>query len=237
MGPDTVAKKALVWLARRGKSVSKHIRIHNSSTIVASRARPWILEKAIHTITRGGDRVAQNLCERTLKDYSSAVVQRNGRVAFTKVFDRQIGRSAGQTAFRVIASAEGKIITAFVLSAAEAAVTVGAFVILEEPVIETINELESIHASYVPHDPFKDENVVCKIVDFFMDDLGNESVGQHEYLYMRQGQAMRRGQQKYFASLGELNNMTLTPEARLKAMETFNESVAGVAAPYLDDTA
>ena len=39
MGPDTVVKAALRWLVGRGKSVSKHVSLHNSRQVVAGRTR------------------------------------------------------------------------------------------------------------------------------------------------------------------------------------------------------
>ena len=236
MGPDTIIKKSLIWLARRGKSVSKHISLHNSTREAAGRTRPWILEKATHSITRGGDRVSKNLIERTLKDADSYALQANGRHAFSKEFGRQIGRDVDQTALRVIVNNAGKIVTAYAVTAAQALATIAALTVLDEALSDTIESLDQITASYDPKAADRDESSVEAIIDFFSD-LGNDSLGKHEFFYVQMGHLVYSKEQQYLSRMQELGGQTFDGDERNRVLSSFREAIACAAAPYLDDDA
>jgi hypothetical protein len=235
MGPDTIAKKALIWLARRTKRVAQHIALHNSEQTVAAATRPWILAKARHSVTIGGDRVTKKICEKTLKNFDSYVAQQNGRHAFTKLFGRQIGRDEAQTAFRVVVDEAGKIITAYAVTAEQAAASTAAVVILDRYLMETIEGLNRVDEEYAAAHPPREESLVEKIADFFMSDLGDEAANEHEGLYIAEERYRSIMEQKYISALEELQRACMGPDERANLRTQFNEGIAGAAAPYVED--
>lgn len=235
MVAQVIAKKALVWLARRSKRVAQHIALHNSEQAVAAKTRPWILRKAAHTVTIGGDRVTKKICEKTLKGYDHYVVQRNGNHAFTKLFGRQIGRRADQTAFRVIVDEAGRIVTGFAITAAEAAASMAAVVALEQVLIETIDGLNRVDEEYAAAHPPREESLVVKIADFFMSDLGNEPAGANEGMYLAEDRYRSIMESQYLSYLEQLRQGSLGGQERADALAMFREGIAGAVAPYVED--
>jgi len=235
MGPDTIAKKALIWLGRRTKRVAQHIAGHNSTREALAKTRPWILRKAAHSVTIGGDRVTKKICERTLKTFDHYTAQRHGRHAFTKLFGRQIGRSADQTAFRLIVDESGRIITGFAITAAQAAASTIAVVGLEQILVETIEGLNRVASEYAAAHPPREEGWVEKVADFFMSDLGNEPAGANEGQFMAESRYQLMMQSKYISSVQESQKRTLSGDDLNKLKGQFNDGIAGAIAPYVDD--
>ncbi|SDD94219.1 hypothetical protein [Belnapia rosea] len=240
MGPDTIAKKALVWLARRTKRVGQHIARHNSERrVLAERVapgeRPWILRKALHSVTLGGDRVTKKICEKTLKSFDHYVLQENGNHAFTKLFERQIGRRAEQTAFRVIVDDAGRIVTGFAITAAQAAASMTAILILDKALTDTIQGLKQVEQDYVAKHPHPEEGLAEKIADFFMSDLGNEPAGENEGLYIAKDRYRIIMECQYISLMEELQGASIGGEERQDLLLQFREGVAGNVAPYVED--
>ena len=233
-----IAARALGWLAMRTKRVGSHIALHNSKQAARAIGRPrhdlWILNKGIHSVLIGGDRVTQKICEKTLKGFDSWVLQRNGNYAYTKAFGRQIGRLEGQTAFTVIVDASGAIVTGFAHAPAAAASTAPS-VILGLAVTETIEGLSRIDEEYIAANPPREEGIVMKIIDFLMEDLGNEPAGEKEGMYLAEDRYRMVMENQYMSYLQELKQMSLGGKEREEALATFREGVAGHAAPYVED--
>ena len=235
MGPDTIAKKALVWLGRRTKRVAQHIALHNSERATLAEARPWILRKAMHSVTIGGDRVTKKICEKTLKTFDHYVAQNNGRHAFTKLFGRQVGRRAEQTAFRVIVDEAGRIVTGYAITAAQAASTTTAILILDRVLVDTIDGLNRVDMEYAAAHPPREEGWIEKIADFFISDLGNEPLGEHEGLYMAEGAYQTIMQAQYISLMQETEQRSIGGD-ELETLKTqFREGIAGAVAPYVED--
>jgi hypothetical protein len=236
MGPDTIVKKALVWLGRRGKRVAQHIALHNSEQAVAAKTRPWILRKAMHSVTIGGDRVTKKICEKTLKGFDHYVAQENGRHAFTKLFGRQIGRRADQTAFRLIVDETGKIITGYAVTAAQAATSTAGILILDRYISETIGGLNRVDEEYAAAHPPREDTLVEQIIDFFlMSDLGDEPVGANEGLYLAEDRYRSIMEQQYISALEELKGTYLDAGELEDVRARFREGIAGAVAPYVED--
>src|SRR5262249_28599449 len=149
--------KALLWIAQRGKGVSKHVSHHTHSAINAARRNPRylarVLGRSAHTIFR--DPRPKKLIEAALRSPDATLLRPNGIVWVEKQFNRAIGKE-GETIIRVwVDSRTGRIITAFPVARTFAAAAVvvaipeGAFgEVLDERVETTIQGLEQIATAW-----------------------------------------------------------------------------------------
>jgi hypothetical protein len=236
LGAGVAARKALAWLAGRSKRVSQHVALHGSEQGVAAQTRPWILRKAAHSVTIGGDRVTRKICERTLKTYDKYVLQEGGRHAFFKDFGRQVGRRPGQTWFLVIVSATGqKIVTAFAVTEVQALTSTVALFILTEKVVECLEGMQRIEVTYKSKAP-REESFIVELIDFlFMSDLGDEAAGEDENMYLEQDRYRTIMEQQYLSALQEVQGRSFGTDDTSDALKQFREGVAGAVAPYVED--
>lgn len=234
MTAGAIAKKALTWLAGRTKKVAKHVGLHNSKPDVAGKTRPWILNKAAHSVTLGGDRVTRKICERTLKSFDHYVAQSNGRHAFTKLFGRRVGRLPEQTAFRVIVDANGRIVTAFAVTAAQAASSTSMVFALEDTLVRTIGGLNGIEAAYAAVPP-REESLAEGIVDFFMSELGNTALNANEDMMLAKNRFREIMENVYIAHVEKALGKSIAGDERRLLRDQFRDGIAGAVAPYVED--
>lgn len=231
--PSKLVTEALAWLKTRNRSVSRHIKLHNSSAGEAGATRPWLLLKPSHSVTRGGDRVARDLIERTLKDPTRAVLQRNGSWLVERDFGRQVGKHPLQRAFRIIVRPNGVVRTAFPVAAA----SVAALAILEQKIEETLDGMEQIHAQHTRARARNSEPFAMFVVEFVTAlipyvDLTPGTLGAEEGLYLAQGRFQALMERQYLAALQESEQRSFGPADLAEARGRFLDGIVGVAAPY-----
>jgi hypothetical protein len=177
-------EKALLWVAKRGKGVSKHVSHHTRSAANAAKRNPRYLARVLgrspHTVFR--DPRPKKLIEAALRSPDATVLRNNGVVWVEKQFNRAIGKQ-GETIIRVwIDQRTGRIITAFpvaktfVAAAALAAVPEGAFgEVLDERVATTLEGLEDIAAAWHQSHKKPKEAVGTAILQFLLAAIGLDS--------------------------------------------------------------
>jgi hypothetical protein len=178
MGPIVASaiRKALAWLAKRGKGVSKHIGHHTHSAANAAARNPRFMSRALgrapHSVFR--DPRPKKLIERALANPTRGSVQRNGYVVVEKEFNRAIGKT-GETALKVIINPRtGRIVTAYPIRAgalAAMALSPGTVVGAEfdDRVDQTITNIDRMIDDYHRTHPDPEFNLVEAIIDFLLD--------------------------------------------------------------------
>jgi hypothetical protein len=176
--------KAAVWVAKRGKGVSKHVSHHTHSAANAARRNPRYLARVLgrkrHTVFR--DPRPKKLIEAALQKPSATVLRPNGLVWVERQFNRVIGKE-GETIIRIwIDPRTGRVITAFpvakTFAAAGVAVTLPSTAfgeVLEERVETALEGLEEIASAWQRshHKPLEDAGV--RILEFVLSVIGLDS--------------------------------------------------------------
>src|SRR5262245_30048175 len=89
--------KAMAWVAKRGKGVSKHVSHHTRSAVNAAKRNPRYLPRFLgrspHTVFR--DPRPKQLIEAALRSPDATVLRTNGVVWVEKQFNRTIGKQGG----------------------------------------------------------------------------------------------------------------------------------------------
>ena len=233
MGPivATAIRRALTWLARRGKTVSRHIGHHTRSAANVAVRNPRYLSRAlgrsVHSVFR--DPRPRKLIERALQSPTRTAVQRNGYVVVEREFNRIIGR-AGENAIRVIINPRtGRIVTAFPIR-----VGVGAAIVLapqsvvgaefDERVTQTIDNLDRMieHHLQIHREPEPD--VVTRILDFLLDP--GVAGDPHEALYVQIEDLIDFQVRELIQELERALAMSLGPAQRQQIAEQFRNAVA-----------
>jgi hypothetical protein len=176
--------KAMAWVAKRGKGVSKHISHHTRSAANAAKRNPRYLSRVLgrspHTVFR--DPRPKKLIEAALRDPGATVLRPNGIVWVEKQFNRPIGKQ-GETIIRIwIDSRTGRVITAFPVAKTFAAAAVVAAIpeaafgdVLDERVETTIHGLEEIAAAWQRSHKKPVEDVGTRIIEFLLGAIGMDS--------------------------------------------------------------
>ncbi len=179
---ESAISRALIWVARRGKGVSKHISHHTRSAVNAAKRNPRYLARVLgrraHTIFR--DPRPKKLIEAALRSPDAREL-RHGVVWVEKQFNRPIGKE-GETILRIwIDSRTGRIITAFPVARSFAAAVVaaaptGAFgETLEAQVETTVGGLEKIATAWHQTHRKPREEVATAVVEFLLAAIGLDS--------------------------------------------------------------
>jgi hypothetical protein len=177
---ETAIQRALLWVAKRGKGVSKHISHHTHPAVNAFKRNPRYLARvqgrSPHTIFR--DPRPKKLIEAALRSPDKKLLHK-GVVWVEKQFNRAIGKE-GESIIRVwIDSRTGRIITAFpaqTFAATVAAIPGGAFgEVLDEHVATTIQGLEVISTQWHLSHRKPKEEIATEIIEFLLGASGLDS--------------------------------------------------------------
>ena len=242
---DAAIAKAVVWLAKRGKGVSKHISHHTRSAANAAKRNPRYLKRvlgsAAHTVFR--DPRPKKLIEAALRQPDAKLLRPNGVVWVEKQFNRVVGKN-GETIIRVwIDSRTGRIITAFPVArtfaaaAVAAGVPAGAFgAVMDDHVAATVEGMERIAADWKhAHRQSTSQEVAETLIEFllaavFLDSspAGDPDEGLHVKLY-------NYLDQQAWAVVNELQKAAggrIPDDAQQTLRAQFRDAVAGA---VLDD--
>ncbi len=179
----TAINRALLWTAKRGKGVSKHVSHHTHSAANAAKRNPRylprILGRKAHSIFK--DPRPKKLIETALR--SPDGWRLNGTVVWVeKKFNRVVGKQ-GETYVRIwIDSRTGRVITAFptlrsfASVAAVASIPESAFgESLEERVAASVQGLETIAAEWRQTHQRSKEAIAAEIIEFLFGVIGLDS--------------------------------------------------------------
>lgn len=243
----TALRKGLVWLATRGKGVSKHIGNHSRKAGNLARKNPRFAARAMGRSAHSmfADPRPRKLIQKVLEKADNTLLQSNGRVLVEKKFNRVIGK-ANETIVRVIIdSRTGRIITAFpVLTFATAAGatpsvpgpdTSGAVIgaTYDERLVQTIEGVQKLAEDWERTKPKPRQDVWTFLIDLVFDPTpaGDPDetlhVRVHNYVSSQADLMLR----ELAAELG-----SRLPDGTKKAMrEQFFNAVAGAGADAEDD--
>lgn len=241
MGPiiATAIRRAITWLARRGKTVSKHIGHHTRSAANAAARNPRYLSRALgrspHSVFR--DPRPRRLIERALASPTSTAVQNNGYVVVEKQFNRAIGR-AGETALRIIINPRtGRIVTAFPIRLGVAVLVLAPQSVVgaefDERVTQTIDNIDRMIDHYDQTHPERDPDLITQILDFLIDPA--TAGDAREGLYLQIEHLVAFQVDELIRELESALGMSLSPAQRAQVAEQFRNAVAGVTAGTLDE--
>lgn len=231
--------KAITWVAKRGKGVSKHISHHTRSAANAAKRNPRylprVLGKKAHSIFR--DPKPKKLIEAALRQPSAKELRPNGIVWVEKEFDRAIGKQ-GETIIRIwIDPRTGRIITAFpVAKSFAAAVTLVAVPTtafgesLEVRVETAVQGMETIAAQWHQTRKKTKEAVAAAIIEFLLAAAGLDSTDAgdpDELLHIKLENYL---DQQAWALVGEFQEAARQTFAESKQQELrqqFRDAVVG----------
>lgn len=228
----TIVRRAAVWLARRGKGVSKHVGKHTRNLISAARNRPWILERTVHGVFKNPN--PKKLIERALKNADIMQVQaRTGHVQVIKTFEKAIGRG-GEKSIMIFIRATGAIITAYPVHLAEVLASGTAAVMLSDVIVDTLDGLQQLSEKHEAHKAAMDanESLAYKIIDFFLFD--STPANEDEDLYIAQARFHQIMQEKYLAVSMDIEQRSFGPDEVSAAKQRFDDGIGGAAAAYLE---
>ena len=242
MGPivASAVRKALAWLAKRGKGVSKHIGHHTHSAANAAARNPRFMSRALgrtpHSVFR--DPRPKKLIERALASPTRGAVQRNGYVVVEKEFNRVIGK-AGETALKVIINPRtGRIVTAYpirvgVLGAMLLApgTVVGAD--FDDRVDQTITNIDRMIDEYERTHPEPQFSIVEEIIDLLLSPT--PAGDRYEGLYVQIEMLMSFQLDEIIREIEKAIGTPLTSAQKSQLSDQFRNAVAGVAAGTLDE--
>jgi hypothetical protein len=232
----SAAKKALGWLAKRSRKVSKHVSLHQSAA-ARQPTRPWLLNKAVHTVFRGSN--PRKLIRKVLRDYDRAVVQaargygRQGYVVLEKAFDRAVGRNGERILRVVINPSTGKIVTAF--PAREFAIDAFGVAALAatDLIVDAVVEVDSTIARMLAAKEAEEEArpFTYKAVEFLIDVLVDPGVAnENEDIMLAVAQIHGRRLQELIA-VSEAEEC-LSPDGVQALKDEYYDAMAGITSPY-----
>lgn len=181
---ESAIVRALAWVAKRGKGVSKHVSHHTRSAVNAARRNPRYLPRVLgqraHSVFR--DPRPKKLIEAALRAPTAKQLRHNGVVWVEKEFGRPIGKQ-GETILRIwIDSRTGRVITAFPVAKSFAAAAVVAAVptaafgeTLEGRVEAAVQGLEAIATEWHHTRRKPREQVAAAVVEFLLGAVGLDS--------------------------------------------------------------
>ncbi len=242
MGPIIAAaiRKATVWLAKRGKGVSKHIGHHTHSAANAAARNSRYLARAMgrspHSVFR--DPRPKKLIERALASPTRADVQKNGYVVVEKEFNRMIGK-AGETGLKVIIDPRtGRIVTAYPIRLGVFAAVgvlpetvVGAEI--DDRVSNTIDNINRMIDEYERTHPEPEPNIVELIIDFLLDPT--PAGDRREDLYVQIHNLVAFQTDELIQELEKAIGTQLNSDQRAQVSAQFRDAVAGGSAGTLDE--
>jgi hypothetical protein len=235
--------RGLTWLAKRGKTVSKHVSHHTHSAVNAAARNPRymarVLGRSAHSVFR--DPRPYKLIEDVLKKPTVSLMQRNGYVLVERQFNKAVGK-AGETIVRVIIDPRtGRIITAFPVllsaTAARAAETTTVENVmataLDDNVVDTIIGIERLQAQWELEKPQAQFDVWTVLIDLL---LAPEPAGdEDETLNVRVYNFLERQVAAAIAEVEQAVGRRLSTQSRRALREQFLDAVAGAAAAEVDD--
>lgn len=179
---QTAIRKALMWLATRGKGVSKHVGNHTRKAANLAAKNPRFAARAMGRSAHSmfADPRPRKLIQKVLDQPGNTILQSNGRVLVERQFNRVIGR-ANETIVRVVIdSRTGRIITAFPVTAfatagnamaasppAKAETFVAAT--YDERLMETIDGVQKLAEEWERTKPKPRQDVWTFVLDLLLD--------------------------------------------------------------------
>jgi hypothetical protein len=175
--------RALLWTAKRGKGVSKHVSHHTRSAANAAKRNPRYLPRVLgrktHSIFK--DPRPKKLIEDALRNPDKTELRRNV-VRVEKQFNRVIGKQGETYVCIWIDARTGRVITAFptlksfATVAAVAVIPESAFgESLEERLETTVQGLETIATEWQRTHKKPKEEVASAIIEFLLGAIGLDS--------------------------------------------------------------
>lgn len=235
-------KRAAKWLAGRGQRVSKHIGLHRSAA-TRQPTRPWLADKAAHTITRHGDQ-PRKLLQKTLAKYDRATVQASRRageaprVLVERQFDRAVGRQGERVYKVVIDSATGEIITGYAVGEFTIPAS-GVFItVFDDVMTDAIREIESTIATRAAakRGSARPADHLTGFIDFVASlALDPAAAGENEDIMLEVASIHRRRLAELIALTAEQEKRSLGPTEIDAIRAAYYEAVNGAADASMEE--